>query len=519
MSENILKNSNLMDLVLKQTESLGVIGNEKVKKHVLLACASTYNANPDYTLNLILEQETGIGKSTLAKSIIRFFPEDRVKIISQLSEKALNHMQESLDRKIIFIEEESGNYANYAMKIAMSEHRLSYSVVEKEDGRYKTNHKEVSLIGTSFITTTTKQPSDKELEGRVLRLYPEYTGEYITQVLNSITENVKHVQKAQQVKGTGLQDIKEALSQLKVFPVEIPFVDEIIDVGELPDIPNCFRLTKIILAEIQAHTLLYQKQRENIDGTLIAQPEDYMNIRSLLEDIVNPQEPQLIQLKEQVGDGEFNVSDIMAIFGVGQTQAYKILNKLKDRNLIIGTSGGKYKALTISLPEIQASPSIQQHPEEDEDKKPVGSEELYVTGSFTDKELMADFEKLKRNIGSDKITTSNTKETLNMNHASACNFLCELNRKKLVSFTEGTRNEIGFFKVIDSEEENNPDESQVEELKKFQRFIGRNKFSSVDIMDYTEVYEKEAKQTIKELLKSGLICKTEDEIIFEIQDT
>ena len=162
MSEDILENPNLMDLVLKQTESQGVVGNEKVKKHVLLACASTYNANPDYTLNLILQQETGIGKSTLAKSIIRFFPEDRVKIFSQMSEKALNHMKESLDRKIIFIEEESGNYAIYAMKIAISEHRLNSSIVEKEEGRYKTNHKEVSLIGTSFITTTTKQPSDNK---------------------------------------------------------------------------------------------------------------------------------------------------------------------------------------------------------------------------------------------------------------------------------------------------------------------------------------------------------------------
>ena len=103
MTKNILENPNLMDLVLKQTESQGVIGNEKVKKHVLLACASTYNAEPDYTLNLILEQETGIGKSTLAKSVLNLFPEDKVKIISHMSEKALNHMQESLDRKITLI--------------------------------------------------------------------------------------------------------------------------------------------------------------------------------------------------------------------------------------------------------------------------------------------------------------------------------------------------------------------------------------------------------------------------------
>ena len=78
--EDILKDPNLMDLIIEQTERKGVIGNEKSKKHILLAVVSTLNLEPDYTLSVIVEGSAVLGKSSLVKSILQVFLEDKPNI-------------------------------------------------------------------------------------------------------------------------------------------------------------------------------------------------------------------------------------------------------------------------------------------------------------------------------------------------------------------------------------------------------------------------------------------------------
>ena len=68
-----------MDLIIKQTGLKGIVGNEKSNKHILLAVVSTLNLEPD-TLSVIVEGPPGIGKSSLVKSILQVFLEDKPNI-------------------------------------------------------------------------------------------------------------------------------------------------------------------------------------------------------------------------------------------------------------------------------------------------------------------------------------------------------------------------------------------------------------------------------------------------------
>jgi len=192
MTMKLLQDKQLLNNILRQTGKDGAFGNDQAKKIILLACISTLNQNPDYTLSVIVEGEAGIGKTLLVKSILSLFPEDKIFQRSRMTPKALEYLDEDLDRKIVFIEELSGNEGTYNTKIAMSEHELKLETVENKKGTNTTDTKVLSAKGTSFITTTTQGPSDIELESRIVRVHADRSEEYISGVIDSILEKAVH---------------------------------------------------------------------------------------------------------------------------------------------------------------------------------------------------------------------------------------------------------------------------------------------------------------------------------------
>lgn len=354
------ENKNLMQYILQETEKSGIIGNELAKKYILLACVSTLNLNPDLTLNVIVEGPAGIGKTALVKSITSLFPKEKLIERSRMTPKALDHMEESLDRKIVFIEELSGNEGTYSTKIAISEHALKVGTVENNNGSHVTKTKELSAKGTSFITTTTQTPDDMELESRIIRVYPENDDEYVSQVVESIldkAENPTHVD----VTGDSYKEFRESFANLDTFKVSIPFA-KVFSIEHIKRMPNVFRNLKKILAIIQAHTLLYQHQREQRDNLLIANGEDYMNIKDLLEDLVNPPSRERMMLESEIGLREFTIKDIQDVYGVEKSYAYMKMGELKKKFLVREISRGKYILNNIILPNIDVSPHIPQFP-------------------------------------------------------------------------------------------------------------------------------------------------------------
>jgi hypothetical protein len=122
--------------------------------------------------------------------------------------------------------------------------------------------------------------------------------------------------------------------------------------------PNAYRNANKIMAFIQANTLLNQCQRERNDNILIATEEDYLSIKSLLEDMVNPPTPDRIKLESKLDTDEFTVNNIMEIYGVEKTEAYNKLSHFKRISLAREIGRGKYILINTVLPDLAVTPVI-----------------------------------------------------------------------------------------------------------------------------------------------------------------
>jgi len=358
--EDILKDPKLMDRIIEQTELKGVVRNEKSKKHILLAGTSTLNLNPDYTSNIIVEGPPGIGKTALVKSVFDIFPEDKIFHRSRVTKTSFDHMGGSLDRKIVFIEELSGNQGSYSTKILISEHSLNLEVTVNNDGKHKTETKPLSANGTSFITTTTKKSFDDELESRIIHINPDFSPEYRSKVYKSILERAKNSKgNIRKPSESGDSEfIKVPIGDLKPYYVDIPFTDELFNMDELTKLPNGFRDIKKALGEIQAHTLLYQQQRQKIGDVLIAEPQDYLAIQDLLEDIFSQSNNDILKLENEMKDDDFTLKDIKRIYNVKKSRGYEILDDLEASGKVRKEGRGKFIINSTNPTKILTFPLI-----------------------------------------------------------------------------------------------------------------------------------------------------------------
>lgn len=350
MAKDLLNDTSLLNNILRQTEISGVVGNDQAKKIILLACVSTLNQDSDYTLSVIVEGPAGVGKTSLVKSVLSFFPDEKVIKRSRMTPTALEYMDGDLNNTIIFIEEQSGNQGVENTKIAISEDSLSLSTVISKSGVQKEDTVTKSTKGVCYLSTTTQKPFDKELESRIVRIYPDFSDQYVSKVLDSILEGVEN---SSSVISIDIEcDYKEAFAYLKDFRVSIPFA-RILSCESIKRMPNAFRNIKKVLALIQAHTLLYQEQRELKDGVLIAVEEDYLAIKDLIEHILNPPSEDRILLKSELDDAEFSVSDIERVYDCKEKYAYVILKRLQDNYIVNKLGKGKWQLVQDTvLPNI-----------------------------------------------------------------------------------------------------------------------------------------------------------------------
>ena len=360
MTGNLLQNPDLLDLLIKETEKGGIVSNEKAKKHIFLAGISTLNLNPDRTLHVIVEGPAGIGKTSLVKSVLSIFPEKKILERSRVSPKAFDHMGQSLDRTVVFIEELSGNEGSYSTKILISEHILKIDVVGKSGDGHGTETKKLSAKGTSFITTTTQKAFDKELESRIIRIYPDSSEEYISKAVESILDKAENPESNQHssTNGADLKYIRAELDSLKSCGVIIPFSKALFNTEGFKKQPNVMRKLKKILGVIEAHALLHQEQREKQGEYIIAKAEDYLATRDLIQDIVTPPSNLRLQLENGLNKPVLTVDDIKTIYQQKQSAAYHTLKELRVGEVITPLGGGKYAINKVELPTKEAFPDI-----------------------------------------------------------------------------------------------------------------------------------------------------------------
>jgi len=166
----LLQSPDLLDRILADFETAGVVGEETNKLTGYLACVSRKLDKP---LAVIIQSSSAAGKSSLMDAILALMPEEERVAYSAMTGQSLFYMGETnLKHKILAIAEEEGaEHASYALKLLQSEGELTIASTGKDEATGNLVTKEYRVEGpvTLFLTTTAID-IDEELMNRCLVL-------------------------------------------------------------------------------------------------------------------------------------------------------------------------------------------------------------------------------------------------------------------------------------------------------------------------------------------------------------
>ena len=146
----------------------GVVGEQTSALTAWLTLTSRLSDRP---LGAVIQSSSSAGKSTLADAALALMPTEATVAYSAMTGQALYYLGESdLAHKVLSIAEEEGaSRASYALKLLVSEGRLSIAAAGKDPltGRLVTNTYEVTGP-VALLMTTTSAELDEELANRLL---------------------------------------------------------------------------------------------------------------------------------------------------------------------------------------------------------------------------------------------------------------------------------------------------------------------------------------------------------------
>jgi len=166
----LLKSPDLMNRILADFESCGVVGEATNTLIGYLACVSRKLEKP---LAVMIQSTSAAGKSTLMDAVLALMPEEERVQYSAMTGQSLFYMGETnLKHKILAIAEEEGaEQASYALKLLQSEGVITIASTGKDDTTGDMVTKEYRVEGPVMLfLTTTAIDIDEELMNRCLVL-------------------------------------------------------------------------------------------------------------------------------------------------------------------------------------------------------------------------------------------------------------------------------------------------------------------------------------------------------------
>jgi hypothetical protein len=167
---DLLKQPNLIERILQDFESCGVVGEETNKLVGYLAATSRKLDKP---LAVIIQSSSAAGKSSLMDAVLGLVPPEEQVAYSAMTGQSLFYMGGmDLQHKILSIAEEEGvAQASYALKLLQSEGQLTIASTGKDPGTGRMETQEYHVEGPVMIfLTTTAIDVDEELLNRCVVL-------------------------------------------------------------------------------------------------------------------------------------------------------------------------------------------------------------------------------------------------------------------------------------------------------------------------------------------------------------
>lgn len=166
----LLGDPRLMQRVSEDLAVLGVVGEET---NLLVAYLSTISRKAERPFGVVIQSSTAAGKSTLADAVCQLVPEEDLASYSALTGQALYYVGATdLAHKVLAVAEEQGAArATYALKLLVTEGRLSIASTGKDPATGKLRTRAYEVAGpVALVLTTTATEIDPELANRLVVL-------------------------------------------------------------------------------------------------------------------------------------------------------------------------------------------------------------------------------------------------------------------------------------------------------------------------------------------------------------
>jgi hypothetical protein len=240
------------------------------------------------TMHAAIKGTSAGGKSQMRAQVLEYFPPEDVVSFTSLSEKFLIYYEGDFAHKILSMGEavatDEQNFQDYLLRELMTEGRLRHNTVQRNGNEIvsQTIEKEGPV---SFLVTTTKSKLHPENETRMLSLEIDDSERQTKAVLRKVAE-VEGLNRASGAVDYELwRDFQRWLAAGER-RVVVPFAAAMVDL--IP--PASVRLRRDIgqvIRAIKVHALLHREHRARDElGQIVADVEDYANVRALMNDLL-----------------------------------------------------------------------------------------------------------------------------------------------------------------------------------------------------------------------------------------
>ncbi|HJW75436.1 MAG TPA: DNA primase, partial [Thermoleophilia bacterium] len=371
---DLLRDAHLVDRILADFQTCGVVGEETNK---LVAYIAAVSRKLDDPLAVIIQSSSAAGKTSLMEAVLAFVPEEDRLHFSAMTGQSLFYMGETdLQHRILAVAEEEGAArVSYSLKLLQSEGELTIASTGKDPTTGRLIAQEYRVQGPVMLfLTTTAIDLDEELLNRCVVLTVDEDRQQ-TRAIHRLQRESQTLQGllARRDRDTVLKLHRDAQRLLRPLLVANPYAPEL---TFLDDRTRTRRDHTKYLALIRAITLLYQHQRpvktvdhagqrvEYIEVTLddiaLANKLAHQVLGRSLDD-VPPQARHLLQLLDHMvtenctkasverSAYRFGRRDVRAYTGWSDFQVRSHIEKLVELEYVLVHRGGRGQLFSYEL--------------------------------------------------------------------------------------------------------------------------------------------------------------------------
>lgn len=349
---DFLSADNLITRMDKMIEQVGVVGEERTRK-LLMVVSATYKMN--YPLHALVQGSSGSGKSHLINVIGHCLPPEDVISMTRVTSKSFYHYtKDELVDKLILIQDYDGldEEAQYAFRELQSAGNVSSSTTYKD--RYGNLVSAVKTVRSHFasLLATTKAEVYYDNMSRSVIIGVDETDEQTQRIIEYQNQKLAGLIDEREEQKTKLF-LQNCFRCIKPYEVVNRYADKI----KLPIAAKMLRrLNNHYQAFVKQITILHQYQRKKDErGRLIAEPQDLKLACDILFDAIMLKVDDLDSSLRQFFDRiktfikseangkhyeyQFTQRDVRLALNISKTQCFRYMEDLESLEYLQKTGG------------------------------------------------------------------------------------------------------------------------------------------------------------------------------------